>query len=298
MKTGPARLFFLAKQAGSCVALLPVGLNYERAAIFRSSVVIAIGTPLTPDITLQTHLSNPGASVRDVTEELRMALAKLLFQADNYRDRELLLLLERLIAGHAQDRWSDRLQRLKQFEVALSEFRKTNPAEIEKIRHLLARYHRLASRYGVESESTKTLSPSILVRVAGSLGLLLASVGLVLNWLPYKLVGKLVKWKGFDESDAATFKILYSLGIFPLFYLCEALLVAHFAGGIACLIFCILVLPLSYFTLRFFEWREEVLGPSGRIADWFGGSIASQVEKQLSRLESRILSEVDRLTQT
>src|SRR5262245_61953266 len=46
MKTGPARLFFMAKEKGIQVHIVPVGLNYEDGAIFRSSVLISIAAPL------------------------------------------------------------------------------------------------------------------------------------------------------------------------------------------------------------------------------------------------------------
>lgn len=42
MRTGPARLFFLAHDQGVKVHIVPVGLNYEQGSIFRSSVQISI----------------------------------------------------------------------------------------------------------------------------------------------------------------------------------------------------------------------------------------------------------------
>src|SRR4029453_4504835 len=42
MRTGPARLFFLAHDQGTKVHIVPVGLNYEQGSIFRSSVQISI----------------------------------------------------------------------------------------------------------------------------------------------------------------------------------------------------------------------------------------------------------------
>jgi 1-acyl-sn-glycerol-3-phosphate acyltransferase len=296
MKTGPARLFFLTTEAGGNVSLLPIGLNYERGTIFRSSVLIAIGAPASPPAA-EAGSSGHADRVIALTEQIRDSLGRLLFQAENYRDRELMLLLERLVSGHMPGSWSDRWMRLKQFESALARLKKTHPREIDNIRHLLARYSRIASTFGVEpGASARRPKASIVKRLAGTFGLLLAVLGLFLNWIPYRLVGYLVKRQRYDESEAATFKIIYSLGAFPIFYAIEAYLAARWAGTLGCVLFCLAIMPLSYFTLRFFEWREEELGPAERISTWFGGNLTTQVERQLNRLQARILAEIDRIS--
>ena len=49
IKTGAARLFFIAHEKDIISPVIPVGLNYEQGSIFRSSVVIWIAHPLETD---------------------------------------------------------------------------------------------------------------------------------------------------------------------------------------------------------------------------------------------------------
>lgn len=294
LKTGPARIYFMAREKGIPVQIVPVGLNYERGMIFRSSVQIAISSPVDTAQFEEQHEQNPKEAVHELTSKVGEILAENVFQAESYRDRELMLLLERLMAQDSSgDSWSDRLERLKGFESALRRLRQTNPAEIENLRRLLARYQRLAMEFGVDpvTESASHRS-SWLTRISQTAGVLIALLGVVLNWLPYRLVAVLVSGK--DESEAATFKVLYGLFLFLIFYVGEAWAVTHYFGWLPGLLFSIAVVPLSYFTLRFFEWRSEaVRGRQGSL--WFGGSAARRVNESLKRLRARILSEVDAL---
>lgn len=294
LKTGPARIFFMAREKGIPVNVIPVGLNYERGMIFRSSVQISVSAPMNLAVFEEQQRNDPKEAVHELTAKIGEVLAENVFQAESYRDRELMLLLERLMAQEdSADSWSDRLDRLKGFETALRKLRQTNPEEIEKLRRLLARYQTLALEFGVDpvTESTSHRS-SWLTRISQIAGVLIASVGVVLNWLPYRLVAVLVSGK--DESEAATFKVLYGLFLFLIFYAGEAWAVTHYFGWLPGLLFSIAVVPLSYFTLRFFEWRSEVVrGRKGSL--WFGGSAARRVSDSLNRLRARILSEADAL---
>ena len=49
IKTGAARLFFLAREKDINIPIVPIGLNYEYGSIFRTSVVMWIAKPLETD---------------------------------------------------------------------------------------------------------------------------------------------------------------------------------------------------------------------------------------------------------
>jgi glycerol-3-phosphate O-acyltransferase/dihydroxyacetone phosphate acyltransferase len=59
IKTGAARLFFLARERDINCPILPIGLNYEYGSIFRSSVVIWIAHPLEADDVIHKYKESP-----------------------------------------------------------------------------------------------------------------------------------------------------------------------------------------------------------------------------------------------
>ncbi len=46
VKTGVARMYFLARERGIDVPIIPVGINYEEGSIFRSSVLLLVAQPV------------------------------------------------------------------------------------------------------------------------------------------------------------------------------------------------------------------------------------------------------------
>ena len=296
LRTGPARMFFLARGKGVKANIVPVGLNYEHGAVFRSSVLVSVAAPIDTRTFERTHGASPAEAVRDLTGEIGRSLEHHLFQAETFRDRKLMLLVERLYAGEATGGWAERVPRLKEFERGLTRLRKSHPKEIENLRRLLASYERLTAAYsieeGVERGDRRGGVRSTLIGVGG---MLVAGLGWLINWVPYRACALLVKRTGLNRADAATYKIVYSSVLFPLAYLAEGALIEHWAGWTATALFAVTVGPLTYFTLRFFEWRGEIAGRSRKASAWFTGPLGRHAARRLSQLRERIVAEVERL---
>lgn len=295
MRTGPARLFFMAHDQGIKVHIVPVGLNYEQGSIFRSSVQISIAPKIETKPFEEQHKQDPTSAVRNLTDEIGKVLDRFVFQAETYRDRELILLLDRLYSE--QDKpassWSERLDRLRIFGSAIDDLRNTHAKEINDLRHLLSRYHRISKIFRIDPLNAKAAKPSFGSFLMNSLGLILAVIGWVLNIVPYKLTDLLVRLLRKDESEAATFKVVFGLIAFPLTYLIEGWLIYRWFGWIATLCFAILILPITLFTMRFFEWREEIRVAGSNPFIEFGTT--ARATAQLQRLKNRIIDEVDHL---
>jgi hypothetical protein len=160
---------------------------------------------------------------------------------------------------------------------------------------MLTRYERLSTLSGIDIALPQSHPMHPLLRIiAGTLGAILAMLGAILNWLPYHLVDFLVKSAKKDESDAATYKVVYSIFIFPLSYFLEGWLIRRWLGWELAILFGVLIIPLSYFTLLFFEWREETGGRSSKFGVWFGGA-SSRISSQLERIRVRIVNQVNEL---
>ena len=297
LRTGPARMFFLAREKGVKVIIVPVGLNYEQGAVFRSSVLVSLAAPIDTRTFERRHDANPAEAVRDLTGEIGRSLALHLFQAETFRDRGLILLIERLYAGEADnkiDGWAERVPRLKEFERGLTRLRKSHPKEIETLRRLLVSYERLSAAIPVEAGNHRR-GRGLRSTLIGVGGMLVAGLGWLLNWVPYQACALLVKRTGLNRANAATYKIVYSSLLFPLAYLAEGALIEHWAGWGATAVFAVAVGPLTYFTLRFFEWRREIAGRSRKASVWFAGHSGRRAARRLSHLRERIVAEVDRL---
>ena len=129
-------------------------------------------------------------------------------------------------------------------------------------------------------------------------GFPIAALGWLLTIIPYQLCNLLVKYiKRYDESAAATYKVAYSLFLFPITFFLEALFVYHWLGLIASLTFAVVVIPISYFTLTFFEWVYDggwgISNPSMKLRK----NMLHRVSKQLEYERSEIIGLVNDLAE-
>jgi glycerol-3-phosphate O-acyltransferase/dihydroxyacetone phosphate acyltransferase len=286
LKTGPARLFLMAKERGIHPQIIPVGLNYEKGTTFRSRVLIFIAPPI--DTSPYENLK-ASTVVDKLTEALTDSLHDHILQTETYREKELMLLLEKISASEtAADSDFKRFTRLKEFERGLSQLRTSAAEEIDTLRALLSRYDRLAHNYGINTDpsvSSLTMSDIVLAILGGVLSI----PGRVFNFIPYHFCDLLIKASRQDASNTATLKVIYSLFLFPLFYFLEGYLIWRFVGSVAAILFSILILPLSYYTLFYTEW----------FASRFGGTSwprsGDRVKTQMVRLRERILTLLERL---
>jgi hypothetical protein len=202
-------------------------------------------------------------------------------QTQTYQERELMILLEKISSDRSDDDFAERFSRLKNFEQALHALRNSSSKEIEKLRVLLQRYSRLSRQYGIQPDSNRT---SIVFVVIGAI---FALPGWILNFLPYQICDFLIRVTKKDASDAATFKVIYSLFLFPAFYILEGFAIHHFWDFVPSVLFAVLILPASYFTLYCMDWYEQQ-----------GGIFRKPHQKalyQLTRLRARILEIVNSL---
>ena len=119
-----------------------------------------------------------------------------------------------------------------------------------------------------------------------------ALVGLVFNWLPFKIPGWVTRSVGLKLDVRATWKVLIAMGLFPLFWLLAAALVGWFVGlawGFATLV----VAPLSgWVALTFAESWAALRGESAAFITLKGRRAAAA---ELVRRRRRVREEVTRL---
>ncbi len=294
LKTGVARIYFLAREKGIDVPIVPVGINYEAGSIFRSSVLLLVARPVDTKRALALHASDPAAAIHELTSEIEKVLGAHVFQAETYQDRELIILLEKVYFESQQGlNWAQRFKRLEEFKPRVTELRQCCPGEMTRLRKLAARYRRLSRIAGTRTGETPSTPLASFLGTAGSL---IATIGWAFNWIPYRLVRWRVQRERLPRTDIATVTITWSLILFPLAYLAEGLLIGSLLGWEAGLAFGIAIVPFSYLTLRYFEWRETLgIRPTSPSA-LFGGRWSRRTLRRLQRARERIMKEVERFS--
>jgi 1-acyl-sn-glycerol-3-phosphate acyltransferase len=292
LKTGVARLHFLAREQGINVPIVPVGINYEEGSIFRSSVLLLVTQPVDCSRFEALHASDPTAAIQELTTEIHRVLGDHVFQAETFQDRELIILLERVYFESRQGHhWAQRYRRLSEFKPRVTELRHCCRPEMARLRRLVARYRRLVRLVGMR---TGEIPATPMAAIQGAAGSLFAYTGWVFNWIPYRLVKWLVERRRLPHTDIATMTITWSLVAFPLAYLAEWLLIGSLLGWEAGLLFGVGIMPFSYLALRYFEWRETLgIRPSSPAA-LFSGRWSHRTSRRLQRLREKIIREVER----
>jgi 1-acyl-sn-glycerol-3-phosphate acyltransferase len=115
LRTGAARLFFLTCERGLDVNIVSVGLNYEQGSVFRTPVVVSVAPPVDTSAYIEKYERDPNNAARELTDEIGRTLNEHVFQAGDFRDRDLMILLDRIYSLEPNDdSWPERLKRLRQ----------------------------------------------------------------------------------------------------------------------------------------------------------------------------------------
>jgi len=291
VKTGVARMFFLARERGIDVPIIPVGINYEEGSIFRSSVLLLVAQPVDTSRAVALHASDETAAIHALTAQIEKVLGDHVFQAETFQDRELIILLEKIYFESGQTQpWAERYKRLGEFKPRVAGLRQCCPGEMTRLRRLAARYRRLSHIAGRRTGETSSTPVTSFLGAAGSL---IAYIGWAFNWIPYRLVKWRVQRERLSRIDIATMTIGWSLIIFPLAYLAEGLLIGTFFGWKTGLLFGIGIGPFSYLTLRYFEWRETLGIRPPSPAALFRGRWSHRTSRRMQRLREQIMREVE-----
>jgi 1-acyl-sn-glycerol-3-phosphate acyltransferase len=270
LKTGAARIALSteAEHGGKLgVMIVPVGLYYERKALFRSSVLLVVGEPIAVAPLLSEYDRDERQAVTALTETIDARLDEVVLQAES-RD---------LLAGIARvARWTRNVDadadaeadlgaqhaRARELADAYARLRARDPARVEAIAAEVRAYTRVLRQLGVRDPwalELAPLRPGALVTALAKLiaAAPLAAVGALLGWVPYRLAGEVAKRITHDEDVLGTTKLLAGAAFLAVAWGLEAT-AAGFAWGArwAAPVF-VGAVATGYVALRFQELRRE-----------------------------------------
>jgi glycerol-3-phosphate O-acyltransferase / dihydroxyacetone phosphate acyltransferase len=308
LRTGAARMALAAERAGTRIALIPVGLNFDRKTAFRSRVTVVFGTPFSAeDLTAPAGADalSDAEQVRALTARMAERMRRLLVEADPRADAALIDRVDRLYAA-ARARPLDPAERLARRRVIAEGMERLRRADTERYDYILMRLRRYDDRlrrFGLRDRhldwriSTRDVATFAIREISFGLLLLpLCVLGLVVFAVPYHLTGLVARRVAPAHDVIATAQIFTGAAIYAGWLGTIAGFVWLFAGRTAGLVALLLVPTLAMVSLFAIERETAVLDA---VRSWWVLRRAhAQTRERLRRRRSELadlLDEVHRL---
>jgi glycerol-3-phosphate O-acyltransferase/dihydroxyacetone phosphate acyltransferase len=274
LRTGAARMALAAERNGTRVALVPVGLNFDRTAVFRSRATVVFGPPFSArdllppgDGAQDDAAAGLGPAVRVLTDRIATHMRRLLVEADPGADAALVERVDRLYAA-ARARPADpveRLARRRTIAEGMERLRRADAERYDQTLLRLRRYDQRLQRFGLRDRhldwqiSTRDVR-TFAVREA-ALGLLLlplCALGLLLFAAPYHLTGWVATRTASGRDVLATAQVFAGLAIYGA-WLGALGVLAWWLGGIAAAAATLLLAPAVAIAALFAIERESAV---------------------------------------
>ena len=198
LRSGAARIVLSSSANGVRVAIVPIGLNFDRLAVFRSRVTVAFGQPFGCDDLVSAYQDDPQAAVRTLTMRIGEYLRRLMIEADPRGD---LRMVDRIYQLYSAARGvsgaeADRLQRRRIIAAGIERLRVNDPEQYRSIQDKVLEYDTSRARFGLrERDVDQRISTRTAVRFTVREGLLAALLGplallsVLLFAVPYWITG-------------------------------------------------------------------------------------------------------------
>lgn len=253
LRTGAARMALgaAALLGGRAFPLVPIGLSLREKETFRTDAVAVIGAPVAWD-DLAGAGDGDADAVRALTQRMQEALHDVTVNVDAWEDAPLVATAEEIWAAErgAEPAPGARVERQAAVAERLSALRREGDARWEPLAREVRQHARTLRVLGMRpGELRADADPRVAAEWVArqlaffGLGAPLATVGTVLFYLPYRLVG-VVEAKARPTRDArATYKLLIGLVLGVVWTLLLAGLAAWRLGWLAGLA-ALVVLPV------------------------------------------------------
>ncbi|HEX2204781.1 MAG TPA: lysophospholipid acyltransferase family protein [Longimicrobium sp.] len=268
LKTGAARIALgAALRTGGAFPVVPVGLSFRHKGTFRSEALAVVGEPVAWD-----DLAHAGPedreAVPELTRRIEAALRAVTLNLERWEDAPLVEMAEAVYAAElpVSPNPADRVARLRQATEGLARLRAEERAEWNAVAREVAAHGRLLKVLGLRPRELKAAPRTLGAAVWTARNLLffalaapVASLGVALYWVPYRLTGVL-EAKGKHSPDVrATFKLLVGGALSIAWTLVLIGAAAALGGWIGALSAAVALPLIGVTTLHVVEhWRRAV----------------------------------------
>ncbi len=244
LRTGAARIVLEAEERYGPLGsrILPVGLTFNDKGRFRSRALIQIGQPIEMAPWREPYRRNPGEAVRGLTDQVAERLRAVTLNYASWDEAALISRAVELFERPRADlpggrRLAKSFSLRRAFLEGSQEMARRYPAEVAETARVVAAYDQLLSTVHLRDDQVAARYPvpgvvRWLMRnvILQGLFLPLALVGMLFNWIPYRVAGWLARRVSQQPDQWATWKLFPSLVLYPIFWLLAAVL-AFFRGG-------------------------------------------------------------------
>ncbi len=271
MKTGAARIAFGAEARRNFnlgVRIVPVGLTYRNKHRFRGQVATEIGEPIEVRAYERAWREDPRRASEELTEEIAERLSNLTLNVERWEDLPAVEAADFIYASEKglSLRAEERQPRLRLFAEGLQLMRAHDPARVEKLRDQISSFSERLHHIGANpADLDARYTPGVVLKyflrnlAALLFGLPLATLGVVVFYVPYQIPRLVISLKDPPLDIVASVKIGVILVVFPLWH---ALVVALFGlttGWIGAVAAAVMVPVCGWYAIRFLERREEAI---------------------------------------
>jgi len=234
LKTGAARIGLEAELKNDFdlnIVIIPIGLSYSDQVRFRSNIMIRFGSPIELSKFEKEYKTNEVETVKKVTLIIEKSLNNLTnyYQTDQIEDivqgLELIYKMELMTElGMEVDNKNDDFIISKILTDAVQWYKDNEPALIIEFREKLNEYIDLLKQLDIRDEFLDPVrqekrgwgkTKTILFLVIGSP---LFIWGIITNYIPYILPRVLVEITNKDQSEEASWKLIYGFIFFVFYY--------------------------------------------------------------------------------
>ena len=266
VRSGAARIVWPAVKDGGAVAIVPLGLNYERKERFRSSVWVRVGEPIEAGAWFQARAGEEKAALRALTEEIDVRLKLAVVHLDEERWQPFLTELDVLLPPEGEEARDAiaALRQRKRLAEAMNHFLAADRPRAEAMAAAIEQHRAHLASAGLTMDSPVLRFG--LARLAGRLlagalrsfvGLVPAIAGALHHLIPFVVtrgIVQLVKHPG--RTTIAQNRLVIGLLIYGLWYgFVWWLLAAQTRLWIAWL--WTILMPLAGVTALHYAWRAR-----------------------------------------
>lgn len=259
MKTGAARLALQAAgELGRSLPIIPVGVIYSDAAIYRSPAGVVIGHAVAWD-----DLAGRGPEDRDAVAELTgrigLALGDVTRQLESWADQPIVELAAAVVAaeapvGHPPTSWIARASGVHGLLDA-----REDPV-LPPLRARIRRHAQALHRLGITPAQLAGHAAPAATRLwrgwRTPLVAIIWVIGLAYTWVPYRLTGQIAKRLTGNRDLLATLKAVVGFLLFVLWIAAISVAVGLAVGWPWGLLACPFGAALSLLTLQLDEARQ------------------------------------------
>lgn len=268
LRTGAARMALGAERDGTAVALVAVGLNFDRKATFRSRVTIVFGAPFAATDLLPVDEAGLPASVRTLTARMAERMRRLLVEAEPHTDAALVDRVDRLYAA-ARGRLHDAEERVARRRVIASgieRLRTADPARYEALLLRLRRYDARLRRFGLRDRHLDwqisghdALMFAVRELAFATMLLPLSALGFAVYFVPYHLTALIARLVTRERDIVATAQVFTGLVVYGVWLGAIGAMVWSVAGTLVAWATMAALVPLSIVSLIAIERETAVI---------------------------------------